>query len=243
MEPARIEACVDAAAAALGLPIAPATPCGAPLIGSEILELNRRRLPMRASLGLLTQPISFIGLPVCAAPVAGVEPAPLIGVQIRRRAMARGPRPARWAPSRARGPGARAGRASGGSVMSVEVNRPDVVAEVAAVFARYEDALVHNNADVLDALFWHSRSTVRYGVGENLVGTDAIRAFRAARPSKGLARTLRTTVITTFGSDFATVSTEFERAGSAGVGRQSQTWVRFEGGWCVVAAHISVLAP
>ncbi len=127
--------------------------------------------------------------------------------------------------------------------MSVEVDRPDVVAEVAAVFARYEDALVHNKADVLDALFWHSPSTVRYGVGENLVGIDAIRAFRATRPPKGLARTLRATVISTFGSDFATVSTEFERAGSAGVGRQSQTWVRFDGGWRVVAAHISVLAP
>jgi amidase/aspartyl-tRNA(Asn)/glutamyl-tRNA(Gln) amidotransferase subunit A len=82
MEPARIEAHVDAAAAALGLPIAPATPCVAPLIGSEILALNRRRLPTRASLGLLTQPVSFIGLPVCAVPIAGVDPAPLIGVQI-----------------------------------------------------------------------------------------------------------------------------------------------------------------
>ena len=125
--------------------------------------------------------------------------------------------------------------------MSVEVNRADVIAEVAAVFARYEDALVHNRLDVLDALFWHSPATVRYGVGENLVGIEAIRAYRNAQPATVLMRTLAATVITTFGSDFATVSTEFERAGSAGIGRQSQTWVRFADGWRVVAAHVSVL--
>ena len=124
-----------------------------------------------------------------------------------------------------------------------EINLPDVVAEMAAVFARYEDALVRNRIDVLDELFWASPATVRYGAGENLVGIDAIRAFRAARPSAGLARTLGATVITTFGRDFATAMTEFRREGSANVGRQSQTWVRFADGWKVVAAHVSVIAP
>jgi hypothetical protein len=126
--------------------------------------------------------------------------------------------------------------------MSLEINLPEVVAEVEAVFARYEDALVNNRIDVLDELFWPSPSTVRYGVGENLVGIDAIRAFRAARPSAGLARTLAATVITTFGHDFATAMTEFRRAGKASVGRQSQTWVRFAEGWRVVAAHVSEIA-
>jgi hypothetical protein len=124
-----------------------------------------------------------------------------------------------------------------------EINLPDVVAEVRAVFARYEDALVMNRTDVLDELFWPSSATVRYGVGENLVGIDAIRAFRAARPSAGLARTLAATVITTFGRDFATAMTEFRRVGNPAVGRQSQTWVRFATGWRVVAAHVSLLAP
>ena len=125
----------------------------------------------------------------------------------------------------------------------MEINLPDVLAEVTAVFARYEDALVHNRVDVLDALFWPSPHTVRYGVGENLVGIDAIRAFRAARPAAGLARTLANTVITTYGRDFATAMTEFRRGGDAAVGRQSQTWVRFaDGGWRVVAAHVSRLA-
>ena len=125
----------------------------------------------------------------------------------------------------------------------MEINLPDVLAEVTAVFARYEDALVHNRVDVLDALFWPSPHTVRYGVGENLVGIDAIRAFRAARPAAGLARTLANTVITTYGRDFATAMTEFRRDGDAAVGRQSQTWVRFaDGGWRVVAAHVSRLA-
>ena len=127
--------------------------------------------------------------------------------------------------------------------MSLVINDPEVLAEVSAAFARYEDALVNNRVEVLDELFWPSPATVRYGAGENLVGIDAIRAFRAGRPSAGLARTLAATVITTFGRDFATAMTEFRREGSAAVGRQSQTWVRFAAGWRVVAAHVSYLAP
>jgi hypothetical protein len=125
----------------------------------------------------------------------------------------------------------------------MDVNLPDVHAEVVAVFARYEDALVNNRVDVLDALFWPSGHTVRYGIGENLVGIDAIRAFRAARAASGLARTLHGTVITTFGRDTATAMTEFRRDGTAKLGRQSQTWVRFPEGWRVVAAHVSLIDP
>ena len=123
----------------------------------------------------------------------------------------------------------------------MEINLPEVLAEVTQVFARYEDALVNNRIEVLDELFWPSAQTVRYGMAENLVGIDAIRAFRAARPSAGLARTLTATVITTYGRDFATAMTEFVREGQAGSGRQSQTWVRFAEGWRVVAAHVSRL--
>jgi hypothetical protein len=124
----------------------------------------------------------------------------------------------------------------------MDINLPDVHAEVSAVFARYEDALVNNKVDVLDELFWPSEHTVRYGVGENLHGIDAIRAFRAARPAAGLARVLMNTVITTYGRDFATAMTEFQREGSAKSGRQSQTWVRMPTGWRVVAAHVSLLS-
>ena len=124
----------------------------------------------------------------------------------------------------------------------MDVNIPDVHTELCSVFMRYEDALENNKVDVLDELFWPSEFTVRYGVGENLRGIDAIRAFRAARPSMGLARTLQNTVITTYGRDFGTTMTEFQRDGSARTGRQSQTWVRFPGsGWRVVAAHVSLL--
>ena len=125
--------------------------------------------------------------------------------------------------------------------MSTEINLPDVLAEMTAVFARYEDALVNNKVDVLDELFWASKHTVRYGTGENLIGIAAIRAFRAARPAAGLARRLSNTVITTYGRDFATAMTEFHRDGSARHGRQSQTWVRLPPGWCVVAAHVSLI--
>lgn len=121
------------------------------------------------------------------------------------------------------------------------INDPAVLAEVEAVFARYEDALVNNRVEVLDELFWRSPHTVRYGATENLVGYEAIAAFRAARSPAGLARTLSRTVITTFGRDCATAMTEFRREGSAAVGRQSQTWVRLPEGWRVVAAHVSLL--
>ncbi len=121
----------------------------------------------------------------------------------------------------------------------MEINIPEVLAEVTAVFARYEDALVNNKVDVLDELFWAAPQTVRYGVAENLVGIEAIRAFRLARPSTGLARRLANTVITTYGRDTATAMTEFHRDGSATIGRQSQTWVRLPEGWRVVAAHVS----
>jgi hypothetical protein len=123
----------------------------------------------------------------------------------------------------------------------MDINLPDVHAEVTAAFARYEHALVHNQVDVLDELFWASPHTVRYGVGENLVGIEAIRAFRIARPSVGLARSLQDTVITTFGRDAATAMTLFRREGGTKIGRQSQTWARMPQGWCVVAAHVSLL--
>jgi len=122
-----------------------------------------------------------------------------------------------------------------------ELNRPEVLAGLQAAFARYEDALVHNRIEVLDELFWDSAQTVRYGAAENLYGIDAIRAFRAARPAAGLARSLAHTVITTFGDDFGTAMTEFQREGSRRTGRQSQTWCRIDGRWQVVAAHVSLI--
>lgn len=126
--------------------------------------------------------------------------------------------------------------------MTMEINAPAVLAEVTAAFARYEDALVHNKVEVLDELFWDSPHTLRYGVTENLYGFDQIQAFRAGRPSAGLMRELTRTVITTYGSDYATANTEFRRSGSEAIGRQSQTWLRTPEGWRVVAAHVSLLA-
>ena len=125
----------------------------------------------------------------------------------------------------------------------MDINLPEIHAEVTAVFARYEHALVNNLVDELDALFWPSAHTVRYGVAENLHGFDAIRAFRAARPAVGLARQLHDTVITTFGTHMATAMTTFRRAGADKLGRQSQTWVRLPAGWQVVAAHVSLIDP
>lgn len=124
----------------------------------------------------------------------------------------------------------------------MDINRPEVLAEVTAAFERYEDALVNNRVEVLDELFWRSPHTLRYGVGENLYGHAAIAAFRAARPPAGLARTLLRTEITTYGDSFATANVEFQRVNAARPGRQSQTWIKTPDGWRVVAAHVSLLA-
>jgi len=124
----------------------------------------------------------------------------------------------------------------------MDINLPDVRAEVEAAFARYEAALVSNDVDALQTLFWDSPHTIRYGMGENLYGYDEIGAFRAARSPIGLGRTTSRTVITTFGRDFATASTLFHRETARGkVGRQMQTWVRSGDGWRVVAAHVSMI--
>ena len=125
--------------------------------------------------------------------------------------------------------------------MNTPINLPEVLAEVAAAFERYEDALVHNKVEILDELFWNSPHTLRYGATENLYVFDEIQAFRAARPSQGLAREILRTVITTYGHDFATANVEFRREGSTKTGRQSQTWMRTAQGWRVVAAHVSLL--
>jgi len=120
------------------------------------------------------------------------------------------------------------------------VDDPAVKAEVEAMFARYEAALVGNDVAVLDALFWADARVIRYGVAENLYGAAEILAFRKGRASAGLDRVLSRVVITTFGPDFATASTLFHRAPGR-VGRQMQTWVRMPAGWQVVAAHVSVI--
>jgi hypothetical protein len=123
----------------------------------------------------------------------------------------------------------------------MEIDIPEIVAEVTAAFARYEQALVTNDVAVLDELFWNSPHTLRYGATENLYGYAQIAAFRAGRSPAGLARRLFNTVITTYGRDFATANTEFQREGSDRTGRQSQTWLRTPEGWRVVAAHVSLL--
>jgi len=124
----------------------------------------------------------------------------------------------------------------------MQVDLPDVLTEVTEQFARYEKALVSNDVAVLDELFRNDPRSLRYGVGENLYGYDAITAFRAARSPIGLGRRTDQTVITTYGRDTAVASTLFYRDSLPGkVGRQMQTWVRFPEGWRIVAAHVSII--
>ena len=124
----------------------------------------------------------------------------------------------------------------------MEIDLPDVVAEVSAAFERYEQALVTNDVAVLDETFRVDPRTIRYGIGENLYGHAEIAAFRAARAPVGLMRRRARTVITTFGREFGVASTLFYRDAAPGkVGRQMQTWVKFPEGWRVVAAHVSLI--
>jgi Protein of unknown function (DUF3225) len=124
----------------------------------------------------------------------------------------------------------------------MEIDLPDVLAEVTAQFARYEAALVSNDVAVLGELFRMDPRTLRYGIGENLYGYDAIASFRVARSPVGLMRRTAQTVITSYGRDTALASTLFYRDSLPGrVGRQMQTWVRFPEGWRIVAAHVSII--
>jgi len=124
----------------------------------------------------------------------------------------------------------------------MEIDLPEVVAQVQAAFDRYEEALIANDVAALDAMFHDDPRTIRYGGTENLYGFREIEAFRAARSPVGLARTLSKTVITTYGRDHAVASTLFRRPSTPGkIGRQMQTWVRFAEGWRVVAAHVSLI--
>ncbi len=122
------------------------------------------------------------------------------------------------------------------------VNDAATLAEVERVFDAYETALATNDVAALDGFFFDSPHTLRYGVGENLYGFAAIAAFRLARPGGSPPRRIIRRVITTYDSDFATANVEFQREGGGRIGRQSQTWVRFDIGWRIVAAHVSLMA-
>ena len=232
--------------------VAPATPCTAPLIGQQTFMFGDTELPVRANLGIYTQPISFIGLPVAAVPVP-LEPLPM-GVQIiaapwredivlriahalEMKGVVAAPRP--------RDIGARPSLHRGGMLAwrkNMEIDLPEVIAEVTAAFERYEKALVSNDVAALNAMFHNDPRTIRYGGTENLYGYAEIAAFRTARSPVGLGRTLSKTVISTYGRDHAVASTLFHRASVPGkIGRQMQTWVRFPEGWRVVAAHVSFI--
>src|SRR5258708_4916308 len=110
----------------------------------------------------------------------------------------------------------------------LEINKPGIVVEVTAAFRRYEQALVGNDVAALNELFWQSPHTLRYGIGENLYGHEAIAGFRAARSPLGLVRQLRHVSITTFGDDFAVANTEVLR--NCAAGRPGQSWGRMPGG-------------
>lgn len=124
-----------------------------------------------------------------------------------------------------------------------EINIPEIVAEVTAAHSRYNTAVTENDVAVLDEMFWDSPHTLRYGITENLYGYDQIAAFRKARAADNLERDIPKVTVTTYGRDFATTNIEFTRATTDRIGRQSQTWLRTDDGWRIVAAHVSLMVP
>lgn len=118
-----------------------------------------------------------------------------------------------------------------------DLDRAEVVSEVEAAFARYEEALSRGHQDVLADLFWDDPRVVRYGFGENLYGKAEIDAFRKADSAGPKTRRVVRQQVTSFGDDAAVVNAEIESP--RGVNRQSQTWIRFAEGWKIVSAHVS----
>ncbi len=122
-----------------------------------------------------------------------------------------------------------------------QIDRPEVVAEIGRVFEAYEAALKRNDAAALNEFFWDDPRALRYGIAENNFGIDEIRRWRNGAPAVSATRRLRGTQIVTFGRDAASVSTEFATDDTQALGRQMQIWVRFDAGWRIVAAHVSVI--
>ncbi|MGL5009114.1 MAG: oxalurate catabolism protein HpxZ [Paracoccaceae bacterium] len=124
--------------------------------------------------------------------------------------------------------------------MTLPQENPEALAEVTAVFHRYEAALLRNDTSLLDQMFLPSDRTVRYGVAEVQYGIEEVRRFRATQTP--FDRRLSRTVITTFGRDLAIAATLFHRADFPGqIGRQMQTWIRTDTGWLIAAAHVSMM--
>ena len=119
------------------------------------------------------------------------------------------------------------------------INIPEIVADVTEAFMLYEKALTSNDVDMINTLFWNSDQTLRYGPNGTLLGHAALSAFRRGRKTSGVDRTLKNTIITTFGTDFAVANTESDKPNSVITSRQSQSWVRMPDGWRIVAAHVS----
>ena len=121
----------------------------------------------------------------------------------------------------------------------MEINIPEIVAEVTAAFVAYEKALLANDVDMIDALFWDDEKTLRYGPNGTVVSHEALSAFRRSRNISPWVRTLKDTHIVTFARDFAVANTESTRPNADGISRQSQTWVRIPEGWRIVSARVS----
>lgn len=124
-------------------------------------------------------------------------------------------------------------------VSDADINRADVVAEVAEVFQAYEQALMSNDVAALNVFFRNDPATVRFGVREELYGWQAVAAYRRVRPPAARRQLIRTQ-ITTFGQDAAVAATEYLEDGARQAGRQSQVWIRTNDGWRIAHAHVSL---
>ena len=126
-------------------------------------------------------------------------------------------------------------------------NDPALVQELARLHDAYEQALLANDVEALNGYFWDSPRVVRYGVAEQLYGSEELRAYRQGPTPAYTGRRIVRRAVSTFGSACATVMAEvaFLINGVPRAVRQSQTWVQLPSvGWRIVAAHVSApLSP
>jgi hypothetical protein len=122
--------------------------------------------------------------------------------------------------------------------MQLETDIPEVVAEVRAAHERYEVALVTNDLQGLDELFWNDPKSLRFGPNGTLIGHKAISTYRRANVGPAPKRQVQLVHVVTFGTDFAVTNQEALTPDNK-MTRQSQTWVRTSEGWRIVSAHVS----
>jgi len=122
-----------------------------------------------------------------------------------------------------------------------QVNLPEVVAEITKIFHEYEHALMTNEVEKLNQYFWQDERVTRYGIGDRQWGIKELVAYRQSIPAPDFTRTLENLRVITFDQSTAICQVEFVRSDTTLRGFQTQTWLKIDGIWRIVSAHVSMI--